>query len=152
MPSVFAANQVLGGSIRADKVAVMFDGAPATGMLLQNIQFNYTQQVTMLYEIGGVAGSANVYYVGGRAMGTMSVARILGPARAQLNLITEFGDICTPKDMSFNATAGCAGNTGVNYKIHSAVLTTVGVSVAAQDVVIHEQLQFMFINLEANVS
>lgn len=153
MAQVFATQQVLGGKLRADKVKVMLNiegvGTPATGMLLQNIQFNYTQQITLLYEIGGEEDKANVYYVGGRAQGTMTIARIIGPAQAQLDLITDYGDICEPKDISFDASGSCKGGSGIKYTIHDAVLTTVGVSVAAQDIVIHEQLQFMFINLEA---
>lgn len=97
----------------------------------------------MLYEIG----SENVYYVGGRAQGTATLARVIGPAPLAAQFINQFNDLCEPQDINFDASAGCQGG-GLNYTLEDAVLTTVSVSVTAQDVVINEQLQFIFIDLE----
>lgn len=149
MPSVFASAQTFNGGFRADNLGLTIAGAPVAGMVLQNIQFSFTQQITLLYEIG----SNNVYYVGGRAQGTMSIARVIGPANAQAQLIEQYGDLCSPKDLRFNANAGCpsgtpAVNASVRYTIKKAVLTTVAGSVNANDVVINEQLQFLFIDLD----
>ena len=149
---VFKVNQTFGGALRADQVVLKLNKRPVTGMLLQNIQFNYTQQVTLLYEIGGEKNKAQVYYVGGRCQGTMTVGRVIGPSSSATFLLTAYGDICDPKPIEFDAKAGClpggaAGTAGVTYTMDKAVLTSVGGSVAAQDCVIHEQLQFMFINM-----
>lgn len=165
MAQVFAGGQVHRGSFRADQMAITFNGAQVQGMILQQIQFNFNQQVSMLYEIG----SNNVYYVGGRAQGTASVARIIGPATVSALLLQNFGDICNPQDLGLEVKGGCIdeqgglskttaefsnvapsllGNQlGEKYTLEDAILVGVGGSVGAQDIVFNEQLQFMFANL-----
>ena len=144
MANVFAGGgQVHNGGFRADQLKLTFGGTDVAGFLVQNAQFQYAQQVTMLYEIG----SANVYYVGGRAQGSASLARTVGPAALAGRFIQQFNDLCNPQDITFNATAGCKQGGGSNYTLEDAVLTTIAVSVTAQDTVISEQLQFIFINL-----
>lgn len=143
MPSVFAGGQTYNGGFRADQLTLTFGGVDVAGFLVQNVQFSYTQQITMLYEIG----SENVYYVGGRAQGTATLARVIGPAPLAAQFIQQFNDLCEPQDINFDASAGCRGG-GLKYTLEDAVLTTVSVSVTAQDVVINEQLQFIFVDLE----
>lgn len=142
---VFGSKQVHNGSFKADKLKVNFGGV-TTGMLVQNMQFNFQQQVQLLFEIG----SENAYYVGGRAQGSAGISRIVGPGKVLLAFFQNYGDICTPKDIDFTAEGGC-GNAagGINYKMKAAVLTSVGAQVDAQSIVITEQLQFTFIDLEA---
>lgn len=143
MASVFTGGQTYNGGFRADQLKLTFAGTDVAGFLVQNVQFQYTQQITMLYEIG----SANVYYVGGRAQGSATLARVIGPAPLGAQFLKQFNDLCEPQDINFDASAGCS-NGGVNYTLEDAVLTTVSVSVQAQDVVINEQLQFIFVDLE----
>jgi len=145
MPSVFAGGQTHKGGFRADQLTLTFAGTDVKGYLVQNVQFQYAQQVTLLYEIG----SEYVYYVGGRAQGSASLARVIGPAPLAVDLIQKFNDLCNPQDISFNASAGCSTG-GIKYTLEDAVLTAVSVSVASQDVVINEQLQFIFIDCEIN--
>lgn len=140
---VFGSNQSHAGSFKADLLKVNFGGV-TSGMLIQNVQFNFQQQVSMLFEIG----SEKTYYVGGRAQGSASVSRILGPGAAIATLFSTYGNICTPKAIAFSAEGGCGGaSAAVNYTLKDAVLTSVGCNVTAQEIVISEQLQFMFIDL-----
>lgn len=163
MAQVFAGGQVHRGSFRADQMAITFNGNPVQGMILQQIQFNFNQQVSMLYEIG----SNNIYYVGGRAQGTASIARIIGPSAVAGLLLGSFGDICNPQDLGLEVRGGCADTTpgldtpalggaagvafasggGETYTLEDAILVGVGGSIGAQDIVFNEQLQFMFANL-----
>ena len=147
MASVFAGGQRVNGGFRADLLTVSIAGRPVDGFLVQNVQFSYSQQVTMLYEIG----SSNVYYVGGRAQGTATLSRIAGPAQFGADFIRLYNDVCSPEDISFAGRSGACGNSNVGavrYNLVDAVLTTVSVSVTAQDVVINEQLQFIFADLD----
>lgn len=144
MSSVFASPQTFNGGFRADKLKMQIAGSDVAGMLFQNVQFSFTQQITLLYEIG----SNNVYYVGGRAQGTATVAHVVGPGEGVASLINEYGDLCEPKNIGFKATAGCEAGTGLGYTLISAVLTTVAGSVNANDLVINQQVQFMFIDLK----
>jgi hypothetical protein len=144
MASVFAGGQTHNGGFRADQLTLTFGGTDVAGFLVQNVQFTYTQQVTLLYEIG----SAFVYYVGGRAQGQATLSRVVGPSQLAGTFISQFNDLCEPADIDFDASAGCDSG-GPHYTLEDAVLTTISLSVTAQDVVINEQLQFMFINLES---
>ena len=142
MAAVFAGAQTHNGGFRADQLTLSFGGTSVAGFLVQQVQFSYTQQVTLLYEIG----SANVYYVGGRAQGTAQLGRVVGPAALGGELMTLYRDLCNPQDISMNASAGCKSG-GPAYLLEDAVMTTVSASVTSQDVVLNEQLAFMFINL-----
>jgi hypothetical protein len=147
MASVFAGGQRVNGGFRSDLLTVSVAGRDVSGFLVQNVQFSYSQQVTMLYEIG----SSNVYYVGGRAQGTATLSRVAGPAQFGADFIRLYNDICNPEDISFAGRGGSCGNANVGavrYNLIDAVLTTVSVSVTAQDVVINEQLQFIFADLD----
>jgi len=151
--SVFAGAQTFNGGFRADNLTLTIEGDAVDGMVIQNVQFTFTQQITLLYEIG--SGQNYVYYVGGRAQGTATIARVIGPSNGQVQFIEQYGDLCSPKPITFDAGAGCPNgdpviNNGVKYTLKSAVLTTIAVSVNANDVVINEQLQFMFVDLLYN--
>jgi hypothetical protein len=146
MAGVLGSTQQWAGSFKADLLKVNFNGVTG-GMLVQNMQFNFSQQVSMLFELG----SEKVYFVGGRAQGSASINRIVGPGKAILALFQGYGDICSPKNIEFTAEGGCGGaQGGIRYRLKSAVLTSVGASVDAQVIVISEQLQFMFVDLDAN--
>jgi len=142
MPAVFSGAQTHNGGFRADQVSLQFGGTDVNGFLVQQVQFSYAQQVSTLYEIG----SSNVYYVGGRAQGSASLARVVGPSPLAGDFITRFNDLCSPQDINFDASAGCEAG-GTEYTLEDAVLTTLGVTVTAQDVVVNESLQFIFVNL-----
>lgn len=150
MASIFASPQAHNGSFRADKLQMAIDGNSIAGKLVQNVQFSFSQQLSLLYEINGTSSNTSfVYYVGGRAQGQATIARIIGPAASQLNFVTSFGDVCSPKDITFNARAGCDTGAGIVYTLKKAVLTTVADSVNANDVVINEQLTLQFLDLDA---
>lgn len=152
MPSVFSAAQTHRGGFRADQLNMVIQGTPVDGLVIQNVNFTFSQQVTMLYEIGSVASNF-VYYVGGRTQGTASIARILGPAASQALFIENFGDLCEPADMEFDASSGCPRDGGgdVRYTLISAILTTLALSVTANDIVINETMQFMFVDMSYDV-
>jgi len=107
---------------------------------------NYTQQVTRLFEVG----SPNIYYVGGRTSGQASIARVVGPRKIAREFYLTYGDICRARTntLHFSVSTGCDGDaTGVaraSYTAHFVVITTIGISVAAADMLINEQLAMMF--------
>ena len=147
MPSVFAGGQTLNGGFRSGLLGLSFAGTPVNGFLVQNVQFSYSQQITMLFEIG----SDNVYYVGGRAQGSATLAKVAGPAAFGADFLLRFNNLCEPQDIEFSGSNTQEGNcpaSQTDYLLEDAVLTTISVSVAAQDVVINEQLQFIFADLE----
>lgn len=141
MAAVFGTQQIYKGATRADKAKLQLDGV--TIALAQNAQFNFTQNVAMLYEIG----SLDVYYVGGRANGTATIARIVGPQAAGGLLSTALGDLCGERPKISLQASSCSGGT-TTYTLSGCILTAISVTVSSQDVVVNESLQFLFCNMD----
>lgn len=163
---VFSTRQIHNGSFKAQNLKVAIGDRPVDGMGLQNTQFQFQQQISMIYELpgGGAADGANngtpgsyVYLVGGRAQGSASISRIIGPAALQALVIESYGDICSPKDLRFDASSGfCArqrgqvgagGAGGLVYELKDAIMQGVSGGISAQDLMITENLALMFLDL-----
>jgi hypothetical protein len=155
MPPIFTKQDTsIGGVFSSDKVKLTFSNN-VTGVLVQGMNFTYSQNVTRLYEVGSTTGSdkTNVYYVGGRTQGMLQLNRVIGPNATIKELYTEYGDVC--KACGNNITLDlqevdcCEGGTGgMTYTAKFCVLVQVGVSVQAQDMIINEQSQIMFSGLD----
>lgn len=164
MPDIFnRAGSDFGGSFAADDAKIVFSGPGGTtigqsggvGLLTQNLSFNYAQQVTRLYEVG----SNYSFYVAGRAQGNMGLGRVLGPRAVQTAFYRNYGDVCNAANNNINLlmASGCAtnsnggviGNLGqIAFLIKSLILTSIAITVGAQDMVVSEQLGAMFMSLE----
>lgn len=155
MADIFSrAGQDFMGSFASDAARVAFagggtDGVVGVGLLTQSLSCNYTQAITRLYEIG----TNFTYLVAGRTQGQISLGRVLGPRPVQAAFYAKYGNVCNAatNNLNFEATAGCngVGATGTfTFGIKNAVINSIGFSVAAQDMVINEQLAMMFVSLE----
>lgn len=152
MPGVFTRNQYqLEDSFSADSAILTFTGGvdPA---LIQNINFNYSQNVTRLYEIGGPGAGKKqrTYYVGGRTQGQAGVARVVGPKTAMKNFYTTYGDVCKAKENSIKLSfePGCTTQNKASYILQGVVITNIGFSVQAMDMVFNENTALQFVDLE----
>jgi len=152
MPDIFnRTTDNFGGSFAADQATITFPALSGghgsdAGLLVQNMSANYNQQVTRLFEVG----SSNIYYVGGRTSGGASIARVVGPKKIAKEFYQTYGDICYARTntLHFSVSTGCDASS-VNfaraaYTAHFVVITNVGISVGAADMLINEQLQMMF--------
>jgi hypothetical protein len=172
-----------GGAFSADaaQIAFSFSNPSSTfverggvGLLTQQLNFNYQQQITRLYEIG----SQRTFYVAGRPQGQAMLARIAGPREVTLAFYYKFGNVCCAKDnvLQFRAAAMCTplgsgttteadvnalttaasllGNynsgTNLDLKMTGVVITSVGFTVQSENMVINEQVQCMFVSLESD--
>lgn len=147
-----------GGSIAADSARLVFSASGladgGVGLLTQNVSINYSQQINRIYELG----TQKTYFVVGRAQGQVSLGRVLGPRAVQLGFYQKFGDACNAAEnnIDFLADTGCTQTGGqvVNFTngvysfgVRNAVIMSIAISVATQDMVINEQLQMMFVSL-----
>lgn len=153
MPAVFTRNQYkLEDSFSADSAKVTFTGGvdPA---LIQNINFNYSQNVTRLYEVGGqgAATKQRTYYVGGRTQGQAGIARVIGPKTSMAKFYETYGNVCNAKQNSIKLSfqAGCTGSDS-SYVMQGAVITNIGFSVQAMDMLFNENCALQFVDLEYN--
>lgn len=139
MPSPFGGVQTWNGSFRAEDVVMTGFGGP--GSLAQSVQFTCNRTVNFLYEIG----SANVYYVGNRRQGQCQATKVVGGADA----MAAYGNMCAPGTITMQARGGCGGAAGGRtYTLKDALLNSVGASTTAQEVIITEQLGFIFSDLD----
>lgn len=146
MANIYGSQQVLKGAFKADLARALVNGQSA-GLLLQNLQFNFAQAVSTLYELG----SSDVYYVIGRAQGTAGISRVVGPSQLNLAFLERFGDGCRAptNQITVGAKAGCTNNLGGGtYRLDGCLITSMGASMGAQDMLINEQIQMQFINLD----
>lgn len=153
-----------GGSFAADAASINFTtGNPnfqaGVGLVTQSLQISYQQPITRLYEVG----TQYTYFIAGRAQGTMSMARVLGPGIVTSQFYKSFGDVCLANQnhLALDVAAGCQpggpGGTGAGSLVSSrmyflannVLIQSLGLSVAAQDMIINEQLSFFFTSLEA---
>jgi hypothetical protein len=149
MPDIFnRSTDSFGGSFAADAAKVTFpalvSGGSDAGLLVQNMNASYSQQITRLYEVG----SPSIYYVGGRTQGQASIARVVGPRKIAAGFYTTYGDVCNASSNSlhFSMTAGCglAAGSRASYTCHFVVITQIGLSVTSQDMLINENVAMMF--------
>ena len=139
----------LNGVFTADRAKLTLAGN--LGVLVQSMQFNYAQSVTRLYEVG----STNIYYIGGRTMGNLSISRVIGPSGSVCAMYAQYGDVCQARNNTITLTLtenDCSTGSGAasTYLLRNVVITNVSAGVAAQDMIIGENTSAMFSSLECN--
>jgi len=157
MPDIFGRRPLaFGGAFAADAAAINFATndprfQSGVGLVTQNIQISYQQPITRIYEVGTVL----TYYIAGRPQGQMGVNRILGPGRVTAAFYAVFGNVCNAAGnyLVFDVGTGCDANnpTAVQmyFLIENILMQSIGLSVAAQDMIINEALSFMFTSMQA---
>lgn len=149
MPDIFnRTTDSFGGSFAADNAKVTFpaliSGGSDAGLLVQNMNASYQQNITRLFEVG----SPSIYYVGGRTNGQASIARIVGPRKIAAAFYTTYGDVCnaSTNSLHFSMTSGCGAAVGArtSYTCHFVVITQIGLSVTSADMLINENVAMMF--------
>ena len=149
MPDIFnRSTDNFGGSFAADSAKVTFPallgGGSDAGLLVQNMNASYNQQVTRLFEVGSPA----IYYVGGRTQGQASIARVIGPRKIAAAFYETYGDVCNASSstLHFSMQSGCGALVGARaaYTCHFVVIMQIGLSVTSADMLINEQVAMMF--------
>lgn len=154
-----------GGAFSADDALMTFpglrDGAgnritAQVPLLVQNASFGYQQAVTRLYDIS----SSNIYYVAGPAAGEGNISQILGPAKVSRAFLQSYGTVCDAGEhvLNFQMLTGCRTTSATNdsaawetahgFRAAYVVLTSIGLQMAAQQMVIQQSLGMMFSSLE----
>ena len=153
MPSVFSGNeQKILGVIKAEDVKLKFNLADAIGAIVQQAEWSLERTVNMLYEVG----TQNVYYVGDRRKGQAKFSRVVGGAADFKKMVTDYGNLCTaPKNTmilevgasSCAAAGGIVNGQALTYNLLGVTLTSIGASVSANDIVVTENMNFMFVDM-----
>ena len=124
------------------------------------------QAVQRIYEIG----SNSVFLVAGRTQGQASIHRVMGPNAVAIAFYATFGNVCnaSTNNINFTAQARCgtgnittgdygptqslgSSNTGsgagVNIGLYSCVIQSYGGGIQAQEMVVNEQIQLLYLYL-----
>jgi hypothetical protein len=157
--SVYTGGQKFAGAFKAGDLTMEIGGVSIAGAMVQNIQYQFNQQLNQFFELG----SPSVFYVAGRAQGTLTINKLAAAKGLGLR-ITDFNDVCNPKDIGFSSkTQGCGGSSflggglagpappvggdyAVNFK--SCVLVGITGSADAQSVVITHGISLQFVDME----
>ncbi len=155
MPDIYnRQSDVYGGSFTADQAKVTFPaltgGGAEAGLLMQNLQVSYVQNLVRLYELSSPA----VYYVAGRTSGQASAGRVVGPRKIAGAFYKTYGDVCNAKTntLHFSMSAGCGdgATSRSSFTCHFVVIQSVGFSVGAADMLINEQIGMIFSSMLYN--
>lgn len=162
-------NSTVKGVFASDTASISFGRAgagvqPLSGVLVQSLQVQYSQQVSRLYDLSGNGARApvNVYYVGGRTTGNASMARVVGPDATIKEVYSRFGNICNVKNNDLNLTmsqADCSSdprgtfvgpvqNGSLRYALTGVLMTALTLGVQSQDMIINESTQLMFAGMD----
>lgn len=144
-----------GGAFSADSALLAFAGiglAGGVGLVTQQINFQYQQNIQRLWEVG----TNYTYYVAGRAQGNASLNRILGPRPLIFSFYTVYGNPCNAgtNTITFSIQQGCVSPTDDQALatlrfmwLVGCVLQSVGFSAQAEQMMINEQSAMMFVSL-----
>lgn len=150
-------NTQYGGSFPVDgaKVVVSGGGTELTGvgMLTQQLQFNYNQPISVLFEIGTNYG----YIVSGRARGAATASRIVGYRSFMGGFYAKYGDVCNAGSNMINIEAK-AGSCGVDlpgkssdelatFGLNNVVIAGISGSVTSENSLFSETLQLQYLAL-----
>lgn len=150
-PSPFA------GAFAADASTMTIGGLNMATHLIQQMSINYSQPVNTIFEIG----SNNRYYVVGRTTGQMSLGKVVGPTVVSAAWLAQMGNVCAAgsRDLSLRlGNSACGGvsaaavggalaaatSGAVTLTAKACVATMVGYSLQSQDMLINEQVQLIY--------
>lgn len=142
---LFSNTVTYGGAFSADGATITFD-TTITGLLVQNLQWQYMQNITRLYDVT----STDIVLVSGRTQGQGSMTRVMGPSALAASFFTTYGNVCyaDQNDITMEVEASCAGGAPSNtitVVMDHVVLNSYGGSINAQDMVVNEQIGFIFL-------
>lgn len=149
MADIFGREILYGGSFKADEVTLNVSGTGSDGLLVQNFQLTYRQEVTRLLELG----TKKAYFVAARPVGSFGMGKVVGPTDIQANFLSTFGDICNVESNVISlkyADAWCGAGSGTGFSLKYCLLTSVGAQVQSADMIISEAVEGIFNSLETN--
>jgi hypothetical protein len=144
------------GAFSADDAILTFNGvrglASDIPLLVQNLSVAYQQPVTMLFDMS----SNDVVWTRGRATGQGSIGQIYGPAKLQNTFLELYGDVCRVDQnlIEFTISGNCrtTGSAAANANFlasnklacHYVVISNLGISGTAQDMLFSQNIGYMF--------
>jgi hypothetical protein len=152
MADIFGrANSGMGGAFTSALAQINLAGSGlANKMLLSNISADYAQNVQRIFELE----SDKAYFVVGRPQGTGQIRAVFGPKAASQAAYADLANPCLAHNIVFQSSdATCVpGSTGMSggdwtRSINNVILNSINFAVDAQDMLINENLGFVFASM-----
>jgi len=129
-------------------------GADISQLLVTNLQANYNQPISRVYELA----SSKAYFIVGRPEGTGNFGSVFGPKNVTAAAYENLADPCNNNviNLSFNGAATSCEAAGAATKAFSpqfgrqlegVILQTLGFQVNAQDMLINENVGFQYASM-----
>jgi hypothetical protein len=134
----------LGEPLAADATILTLPGALGEeDQLVQQMSIQYQQNVNRLWEVG----SFKTFFIAGRTQGSMQVKRVVGSKGVNAAFVKQYADVCKIKENHFSLSfvAGCeSGSDKGSLSVEGVVITSIAYNVAAADMIINEDISFLF--------
>jgi hypothetical protein len=144
-----------GGAFSADAAVMAFSGiglAGGVGLITRKLEFSYRQAIQRIYEVG----TAFTYYIAGRAQGSVTMSRVLGPRPLLFTFYSIYGNVCNAgiNTLSFAMQQGCispfdaqAAATFRYMYMVGCVIEALGFAVEAEQMMVSEQTNMLYVAL-----
>ena len=150
MADIFNRTVSFGNAFKSEDVNISFSGI-SVGMLVQNLNVGYQQQINRLWELG----SQKQYYIAGRSGGNFAIAKLAGPSGGTQQFVSTYGNVCNAPSntIQFNYGGGwCTGGTSGGLKLHHAVIQNVGFVVSSNDMIVNENVSGIYASASGTTS
>ena len=141
--------QTIGRAYSSDTFQIAVAGQDHDFMLVQSMNFNYSQNVTRLFDLENADFQA---YVASRPQGQMTLANVVTNLTSMIEFMQTYGDVCTA-DTNKNimlevqgraADKGLCRVEGGSISFAQPVLISTAMSIAVSDYVINNNMAFLF--------
>lgn len=131
---------------KAENMGLVLDGATKDLFYVQQVQWNYAQRISRLFDL---AHPDSMLYVSARPEGALSIVHAVSDAKTILNIFEKLGSVCDATKNTISTTFPDAKNcekrnNATKISFMHCLLSSVGVSQSVQDYVINDSMQIMF--------
>lgn len=146
MVDIFNRESTVGKSFSGDDTTLIFSTGDLQELVVQRLSLTYRQNVSRAWEIG----SNNQYFIAGHQEGSMNMARVVGPKKIGGDFLSQYGDVCNAagNQVTFKVKGDCNTDGGA-LRASGVVITQVGYSIAAQDMVVNESVDALVARVES---
>lgn len=148
LKDIFQREQRYRGSFTAEDTIMTIGGfTPGqgdVGLLVQQVQANYVQNISRIYDLTENA----VYFVGGRTQGAAGMQKVIGPSELTQTFYQKYGNVCdmADNDITLSGEMGCGTRFAATQRLslRNCVINSFGFNVTSQDALIVENTQLVF--------
>lgn len=145
MKDIFQRESSVGNSFSGDDTTLIFSSGDLQELVVQRVSITYRQNVSRAWEIG----SNQQYFIAGHQEGSMNIARVVGPKALGAGFLETYGDVCEAagNQLTFKVKGDCNTDGGA-IRASGVVVTQVGYSIAAQDMIVNESVDALVARVE----